>query len=143
MKQIFDHWCIYYVWLVRFYGKKREQALAVQTAQNLVFVPLALYAMIYIVAPLAVALTSGDRNILRENRLILIVFITIFSTIIGGFISNLKYVKSKVKELEMIEDWEDSVYMRKGRRILIFHIFFSILSAPLLGLIYFLCLKVV
>ena len=130
MKKILNHWCLYYVWVLNYFDRG-DLRKAKEVASNLVFVPIAMYLMLYLVVPIVVVFADEGRNLLREYGWIFILIIAIFISLVIGYLSNLKYVKSRIEELLDIDDWESSIYNKKGRNIFLFHLIFTFVSIPI------------
>lgn len=142
MKKILNHWCLYYVWALNYFDRG-DQRKAKEVAGNLVFVPIAMYLMLYLVVPIIAVFTAEKTNLLREYGWILILIAAIFIGPIIGYLSNLKYVKSRIEELLAIDDWENSLLNKKGRNIFLFHLIFTFASIPISMVIGFVILRMI
>ncbi|TSJ44728.1 hypothetical protein [Fluviicola chungangensis] len=139
MKKILNHWCLYYVWTLKYFQRKKFNG-AKEIAGNLVIAPILLYLMFYVIVPIVIIFSDEKNNFLRENRWVFILIGTLAIVPIIGYITNLKYVKSKVEELLSIDNWKETSYYKKGRNIFLFHLIYPFLSIPIVLLIMILLL---
>lgn len=134
MKKILNHWCLYYVWTLKYFQRKKFKG-AKEIAGNLTSVTIILYLMIYVIVPIVIIFSDEKNNFLRENRLVFILIGTLVIMPIIGYVTNLKYVKSKVEELSNMDNWKDTHYYKKGRNLFLFHLIYPFLSVPIVLLI--------
>lgn len=149
-KKIIDHWCIYYVWYIRRHmkwaqtlndknnnkvSKDKILKLSKDAAGRMVLIPILLYLAIYIGVPFIVYF-FGSSKVVRENKWFIVIVI---SLIIGFYVypavNANAYIKEKIDELMSIEDWDSSVYKKKGRRYFWFHHIFPFVSMGLIAII--------
>ena len=116
MRRILNHWCLYYVWALKYFERKKFKG-AKEMAGNLTSVTIILYLMIYVIVPIAIIFSDEKNNFLRENRWVFIQVGTLVLVPINGSITNLKYVKKKVEGLLNMDNWESTTYYKKGRNI--------------------------
>jgi hypothetical protein len=128
-ERIIKHWCIFYVWLLKFFEIKKIKA-ARQIAERLLISMIMIYAALYIVLPVII-LFQSDQNPLRGHRLLVTILIAIVTALIVSLIGKSKRIKEILGELENVEDWHTSSFYKKGRRIVWFHFVFSVLSVPI------------
>jgi hypothetical protein len=139
MKKILNHWCLYYVWTLKYFQGKKFIG-AKEMAGNLAIATNILYLMLYFIVPIVIILSDEKSNFFRENRLVFILVGTLVIVPIIGYITNLKYVKSKVEELLSIDNWKETSYYKKGRNIFLFHLIYPFLSIPIVLIIMILLL---
>lgn len=134
MKKILNHWCLYYVWTLKYFQRKKFKG-AKEIAGDLTSVTIILYLMIYAIVPIVIIFSDEKNNFLRENKLVFILVGTLLIMPIIGYVTNLKYVKSKVEELSNMDNWKDTHYYKKGRNLFLFHLIYPFLSVPIVLLI--------
>jgi hypothetical protein len=144
MKKIIDHWCLYYVWILKYFEQKKHKEFAQGTAERLLLIPLLLYVMLYLVVPVVLVFASGNASsFMRNNRLLLMV---IFGAVVlpgWRFFQRRPYVKEQLALLRNTENWRALGYYQKGKRIVVFHVVFTFLSVPVSFGIIVLLLKLI
>jgi hypothetical protein len=128
--RIIRHWCLYYMWLLRYFEKGRLRKGAKDMAERLLIICITIYAAAFIVLPIGIPFSNGS-NPFREHRLIFIVLFLLVLIAGISLIGQSKLIKETLKQLTDIEDWYNSPWYRRGKRIVLFHFIFSFLSVPI------------
>jgi hypothetical protein len=130
IETIIKHWCLYYMWLVRYFEKGRLKSGAKAMAERLLVSSILIYISVYIVLPLVI-LFSGESNPMREHRLLFLILYMLVAVPVFSLIGKSTRIKEVLEALRNVEDWYGSALYKKGKRIVLFHFVFSFLSVPL------------
>ncbi len=133
MNKLISHWLLYFFWIKKYFESKNVRG-ASEMAQNMVLVSTLLYIVIYILSPLVV-LSFGGSSILKDYKLIVILFFCfILYPMILAF-TNRKNIKERLREWDGLQNWKESYLYKKGRFWARFHFIFILISIPLVTLI--------